>query len=54
MKIWCATFDGKVVLFLSASFDDAVEIVKKINLVEKAKHVSIYQEPPEKYIARLN
>lgn len=54
MKIWCATFDGKVILFLAASFDDAVEIVKKINSVERAKHISIYQSPPEQYIDRLN
>lgn len=54
MNVWCATFDGKPILFLAASFDDAVEKVKKINLVEKAKFISIYQNPPVKYLDKLN
>jgi len=52
--LWCATFDGKPLLFLAASLKDAVGVVKKINLVEKAKFISIYQNPPVKYLDKLN
>ncbi|MGE4420602.1 MAG: hypothetical protein AB7D38_12350 [Sulfurimonas sp.] len=54
MNVWCATFDGKPLLFLATSFDEAVEKVLKINKVEGAKKVSIYQNPPVKYLDRLN
>jgi len=54
MNMWCATFDEKVIFFLAKSAKDAAEKVKRINAIEKAKKVSLFQNPPVEYLDRLN
>ncbi len=52
--IWCASFDGKVVIFIASSLEEAVKVTEIIKKIERATDVALYQKPPVQYLDRLN